>query len=157
MLLLACACSQADSGNPLEPVDTASPRATLNSLLSDVDAVWRVYRDEAWHSPSKELTARIFLIAGRALRTLDLSQVAPSARIEVGYDSATFLYETLSRIELPPFFCTWRSISIAHFIMQCFSCTPPVQLQGRTSPPRPPPSLASRYSIIPTVPTLLVP
>jgi len=102
MLLLACACSQADSGNPLEPVDTASPRATLNSLLSDVDAVWRVYRDEAWHSPSKELTARIFLIAGRALRTLDLSQVAPSARIEVGYDSATFLYETLSRIELPP-------------------------------------------------------
>jgi len=32
---------------------------------------------------------------------LDLSQVAPSARVEVGYDAKTFLYKTLSRIELP--------------------------------------------------------
>ena len=101
LLFISC-YSNAGEPHPLEPVDTSSPRATLNSFLSDVDEVWRIYRDEYWHSPSKELTGRISHIAARALRTLDLSQVAPSARIEVGYDSATFLYETLSRIELPP-------------------------------------------------------
>ena len=87
--------------HPLEPLDTSSPRATLGSFLAVVDQVWRVYRDQYWHAPSHELTTRINHIAARALRTLDLSQVAPSARIEVGYDSGTFLYETLSRIELP--------------------------------------------------------
>jgi len=88
--------------HPLDPLDTSSPRATLSSFLAEVDEVWRVYRDQYWHSPSKELSTRINQIAARALRTLDLSQVAPSARIEVGYDAGTFLYETLSRIELPP-------------------------------------------------------
>jgi MscS family membrane protein len=91
-----------DKRHPLEPLDTSSPRATLSSFLADVDEVWQIYRDQYWHSPSAELEAHIFQIAARALRTLDLSQVAPSARIEVGYDTGTFLYETLNRIELPP-------------------------------------------------------
>ena len=88
--------------HPLEPLDTSSPRATLNSFLADIDRVWQIYRDEYWHSPSTELNTRINQLAARALRTLDLSQVAPSARVEVGYDAGTFLYETLNRIELPP-------------------------------------------------------
>ncbi len=88
--------------HPLEPLDTSSPRATLNSFLTNVDEVWRIYRDRYWHSPSAELEAHIFQVAAKALRTLDLSQVAPSARVEVGYDTGTFLYETLNRIELPP-------------------------------------------------------
>ena len=90
-----------DKHRPLEPLDTASPRATLTNFLAEVDQVWQVYRDQYWHSPSEELSTRINHIAARVLRMLDLSQVAPSARIEVGYDSGTFLYETLSRIELP--------------------------------------------------------
>ena len=36
---------------------------------------------------------------------LDLSDVAPTARAEEGYDSATYLWEVLSRIELPPLSC----------------------------------------------------
>ena len=91
-----------DKHHPLEPLDTSSPRATLNSFLADVDRVWQIYRDQYWHSPSKELETLIFQIAARVLRTLDLSEVAPSARTEVGYDAGTFLYETLNRIELPP-------------------------------------------------------
>jgi MscS family membrane protein len=91
-----------DKRHPLEPLDTSSPRATLGSFLADVDEVWRIYRDQYWHSPSKELNTRINHIAAHALRTLDLSQVAPSARVEAGYDAGTFLYETLNRIELPP-------------------------------------------------------
>jgi MscS family membrane protein len=90
-----------DKHHPLEPLDTSNPRATLSSFLAAVDQAWRVYRDQYWHAPSNELHTRISDISARALRTLDLSQVAPSARIEVGYDAGTFLYETLSRIELP--------------------------------------------------------
>jgi MscS family membrane protein len=110
LIFLALATLLAGQGNalaeakrhPLDPLDTSSPRATLGSFLAEVDQVWRVYRDQYWHAPSNELNTLIFQIAARALRTLDLSQVAPSARAEVGYDAATFLYETLSRIELPP-------------------------------------------------------
>jgi MscS family membrane protein len=91
-----------DERHPLEPLDTSSPRATLSSFLANVDEVWQIYRERYWHSPSAELEAHIFRIAARALRTLDLSEVAPSARTEVGYDTGTFLYETLNRIELPP-------------------------------------------------------
>ena len=101
-VLLAAPGANASERYPLEPVDTSSPRATLTSLLADVDAVWRIYRDEYWKAPSKELSARIKQIAARVLRTLDLSEVAPSARIKAGYDAGTFLYETISRIELPP-------------------------------------------------------
>jgi MscS family membrane protein len=94
--------AQAEERYPLEPIDTSSPRATLTGLLSNVDAAFETFRDVYWHSPSRALHDRIFTIAADALRTLDLSQVAPSTRIEVGYDAATYLYETLSRIELPP-------------------------------------------------------
>lgn len=87
---------------PLEPVDTLSPRATLSGFLARVDEVWALYRDEYWQSPSRELAERISGLAAEALRTLDLGAIAPSARVEAGYDAGTYLYETLSRIELPP-------------------------------------------------------
>ena len=88
--------------NPLEPVDTSSPRATLTGFLTELDQVWALFRDEYWNAPGKELETEIFLGAARVLRTLDLSEFPPSTRIEEGYDAGTFLYETLSRIELPP-------------------------------------------------------
>jgi len=101
-LLFAVSCVHAADEYPLEPVDTSSPRATLYSFLSEVDGVWRLYRDQYWDTPGRELSRYLQARAARALRTLDLSEVAPSARAEVGYESGTYLYETLSRIELPP-------------------------------------------------------
>jgi len=100
--LLSASPLWADQPYPLEPVDTSSPRATLTGFLANVDAAWKIYRDVFWHSPSRELYNRILITAAGALRNLDLSEVAPSARVEVGYDAGTYLYETLSRIELPP-------------------------------------------------------
>jgi len=101
-LLFAVSCVHAADEYPLEPVDASSPRATLYSFLSEVDGVWRLYRDQYWDTPGRELSRYLQARAARALRTLDLSEVAPSARAEVGYESGTYLYETLSRIELPP-------------------------------------------------------
>jgi MscS family membrane protein len=101
-LQLLLSSVQAEERYPLEPIDTSSPRATLTGFLSNVDAVWQIYRDVYWHSPSRELHDHILITAAGALRTLDLTEVAPSARVEVSYDAGTYLYETLSRIELPP-------------------------------------------------------
>jgi MscS family membrane protein len=101
-LLLASPFAPAAGEHPLEPVDTSSPRATLYSFLREVDGVWRLYREQYWQTPGRELSQYLQTRAARALRTLDLSEVAPSARAEVGYESGTYLYETLSRIELPP-------------------------------------------------------
>jgi MscS family membrane protein len=92
----------AGTPHPLEPVDTSSPRATLTGFLGEMDEIWTALRDRYWESPSKQAKTEIFGGAARVLRTLDLSGYAPSTRIEVGYDAGTFLYETLSRLELPP-------------------------------------------------------
>jgi MscS family membrane protein len=74
----------------------------LNSFLVEIESAWRVFRDQYWDTPSYEIYLDIINGAGRVMRTLDLSEVAPSARIEVGYEAFTLLYETLARIELPP-------------------------------------------------------
>ena len=91
----------AEPPHPLKPVDTSSPRATLTGFLVEMDEIWTALRDRYWDSPSKQAETEIFSAAARVLRTLDLSEYAPSTRIEVGYDAGTFLYETLSRLELP--------------------------------------------------------
>ena len=89
-------------GYPLEPVDTSSPRATLSSFMVELEDIWRLFRDEYWDSPDYAAYLDIESRAGRILRTLDLSDVAPSARVEVGHQAAVLLWETLTRIELPP-------------------------------------------------------
>ena len=83
-------------------MDTSSPRATLTGFLAELDELFRLIRDRYWDSPSYDGYLDIAARAGRVLRTMDLGEVAPSARIEVGYEAATLLYETLARIELPP-------------------------------------------------------
>jgi MscS family membrane protein len=102
LLLVAGQPAIAMESHPLEPMDTSSPRATLTGFLAQLDEIWASLQASDWDSPRRELSKQIFAGAARALRTLDLSEVAPSARTEVGYDAGTFLYETLSRIELPP-------------------------------------------------------
>ena len=105
MLLLALCSSvanAADARHPLEPLDLSSPRATLNSLLTSGDAYFRLISDEYWENPSRALAARLHELATEAERTLDLSEVPPAARFEIGRDAVVYLYEVLSRIELPP-------------------------------------------------------
>jgi MscS family membrane protein len=81
---------------PLEPPDTSSPRGTLRSFLTnDNDAIQQWRADES--APLMNHAAR------RALRTLDLSQLPPAVREDLGLEKALLLKEILDRIELPEF------------------------------------------------------
>ncbi len=89
--------------HPLEPVDLSSPRAVLQGFMEDLDKAWlAIIKSRTESGDRKTEEARVMYLAQRILRRLDLSDVAPTARVEEGYDAATYLWEVLSRIELPP-------------------------------------------------------
>ncbi len=92
----------ADAGHPLQPPDLSSPRATLNTFLTTGDDYLRLVSDEYWDTPSRQAAARLHELAVKAERALDLSEVPPAAGFEMGRDAVVYLYEVLSRIELPP-------------------------------------------------------
>ena len=102
LVLWSAVTSAADASHPLEPLDLSSPRATLNSLLTTGDAYFRLASDEYWRTPSRAIADRLHVMGIEAERTLDLSEVPPAARFEIGRDAMIYLYEVLSRIELPP-------------------------------------------------------
>jgi len=92
----------AEATHPLEPADLSSPKATLSHFLTTGDAFSRVLRDEYWDAPSRASVDRLGEFQIKQQRLLDLSGIPPAARLELGVDSAIYLYEVLSRIELPP-------------------------------------------------------
>jgi MscS family membrane protein len=101
LMLLPC-MAMAAAGHPLEPLDLSSPRATLNSFLKTGDAFLLVLRDEYWDNPSPAVEARLKGLGVSMERMLDLSRLPPAVRFEMGRERAIYLYEVLSRIELPP-------------------------------------------------------
>jgi MscS family membrane protein len=80
--------------NPLEPVDTSSPRATFLAFRENME---KAYRSWLLHEGG-EADAQ----GRRALRTLDLRHVGEALLHEIGMADALYLYETLNRIDLPP-------------------------------------------------------
>ena len=98
----AAAAAADDASHPLEPLDLSSPRATLNSLLTTADSYFRLASEEYWNTPSRAIADRLHEIGIKAEQTIDLSEVPPAARFEIGRDAIIYLYEVLSRIELPP-------------------------------------------------------
>jgi MscS family membrane protein len=91
------------SANPLRPLDTSNPRATLTGFLENTDASGRFYRDVYYHSPTlAHLRAMFEARLQTARRVLDLSFVPPATHDRVAVDSSVHLYEVLSRIDLPP-------------------------------------------------------
>ena len=79
--------------HPLQPPDTTSPRATLQTFLGELDRAVALYRAE---DPSSR---EVFLTATRCL---DLSQVPPRFVEATSNDATLLLKEVLDRIELPP-------------------------------------------------------
>jgi MscS family membrane protein len=79
---------------PLEPLDTSSPRATLQSLIdSSREAAAAYLKDNRKDARASAL---------RAMECLDLEQELPDLRQAVGLESMLYLLEVLHRIDLPP-------------------------------------------------------
>jgi len=91
----------ADAEHPLEPLDFSSPRATLNNFLATGDRALSFLRDHHWDAPTRESTDRLKAFLADMENALDLSETPPAARWDVGRDAVFYLYEVLSRIELP--------------------------------------------------------
>ena len=87
---------------PLKPADRSSPRATLQTFLDDGDAFGEFATRDYLPSPSHSRFERLELLGQKRNQSLDLSEVPSAARTKAGYAAANALYETLSRISLPP-------------------------------------------------------
>jgi MscS family membrane protein len=86
----------------LKPLDRSSPRAALKTFLDSGDAIGAFLVREYIPSPSRAALDHLRSQAKTFLQGLDLSTVSPASREKAGRAAAADLYETLSRIELPP-------------------------------------------------------
>jgi MscS family membrane protein len=91
-----------DASYPLQPPDLSSPRATINSFLTEGDKLNQLLSEEHWHAPSRVVVDHLLDAVANSERMFDLSEVPPAAQFELGRDGVVFLYEVLSRIALPP-------------------------------------------------------
>jgi len=91
-----------EPANPLKPPDRSSPRAALKTFLDDGDALGVFLSRDYLPSPSRAEFHRLVSLGDAAVQSLDLSEVPPASREKTGRSAATALYETLSRIQLPP-------------------------------------------------------
>ena len=87
----------APDANPLRPPDTSSPRATIESLILNLERAYRIGKDP--DRPAKETLKPL----GRAVRTLDLSEVPKAFAGNVGVEVALMLKEVIDRVGLPAY------------------------------------------------------
>jgi MscS family membrane protein len=97
-LVVRPAAASGAEDHPLAPADTSSPRATLESFCTSVDAI---YADLQAGRPAPEVRDRFRRRIARVASCLDLSQVAPSLVDSKQRQAAVNLKEVLDRIELP--------------------------------------------------------
>ena len=102
MMLWSSIAVATEAEHPLEPQDLSSPRATLSTFLAMGDTLQNLLSEEYWHTPNRAVVDRMNKITSAQERLLDLSEIAPAARKELGRDGVIYLYEVLSRIKLPP-------------------------------------------------------
>jgi MscS family membrane protein len=113
LFLVFANAANAAGTDPLRPVDTSSPRATLQGFVATVDELYIEMKDVL---QEYEASQRLYLssnerqrqfealsLAPKAIKVLDLSDVPPVLRDTVGPERALQLKEILDRIELPAF------------------------------------------------------
>jgi MscS family membrane protein len=116
LIVTSCAFSNAAKAaevNPLRPVDTASPRETLQDFAVTMDGIYRGTKDilqeyaasQRLYLTSDERRRRVEVLsaAAKAVRVLDLSDIPPVLQQTVAPERAIQLKEILDRIELPSF------------------------------------------------------
>ncbi len=102
-LCIGTAAAEERYKNPLAPPDTSSPRATLQSLLDNVREAYDVlmpayasYLAEPSLFPpdsAREVEERTKELLERAVRTLNLGEIARALRANVGLERALLLKE----------------------------------------------------------------
>lgn len=102
LLLLAVAASAqvTNAPGPLDPPDTSSPRATIETVIAvanEADALWKRGEGRTYHNLA-ERTA----MAQRVSSCFDLNDIAPSLRANVAREAGVYLKEIFDRIPLPP-------------------------------------------------------
>ena len=101
--LLASSMAMAQQNpSPLLPPDRSSPRATLKLFLESADKVGDFIAGGYRQTPTRSGFAHLVELADPVVGCLDLSEVPPAARAKRGAAAALAIYETLSRIDLPP-------------------------------------------------------
>lgn len=85
----------ASDPHPLRPPEMDSPRATIQSVFSEVEHAFAARRE----GDPRRLED---ILRGRAIYLLDLDDEPPQLRTEIGVESILMFYEILSRIEQPP-------------------------------------------------------
>jgi MscS family membrane protein len=86
----------AESGNPLKPADTSSPRDTLRSFYDACNEAYsraKERRQSGGYSPERKA------ILQRLMECLDLSELPPNVREDVGAEAAVCLKEVIDRID----------------------------------------------------------
>jgi MscS family membrane protein len=96
----------------LEPVNTTSPRTTLNgfleslnrayALVMEADAALRSHPPTMSREEARALERRASRLLQRAVDALDLRRIPPALRQEAGEEAALMLKEVLDRMVLPP-------------------------------------------------------
>ena len=100
LLLFLPLVSVADTHQILEPIDTESPRATVESFVKLTEEVGRnysAYRD----SPSPDTQQALMQAAVRTTALFDLSQIPEASRQEAGIETFLQLWEVVARLDLP--------------------------------------------------------
>lgn len=98
--------------HPLKPIDTSSPRSTLEGFLENINRARSIYLDTiSAYLKSGDLFLKPEMLAGHASflsdqeaaeRTLDLSELPPAMAEESSRRLVIQLKEILDRLELPP-------------------------------------------------------
>jgi len=105
--------ARADDDHPLRPIDTSSPRASLQSFLKITDDVYRrtkaIFDDYANSDalyPTAEqwrMQARAYADIPAAVRIMDVSNILPVLRDSLSVERMLQFREILDRIDLPDF------------------------------------------------------
>ncbi len=100
LALFGSSVAGASGINPLKPVDTSSPRATVKSFLDAIDRTEKAYA--GYHANQNSITQRAAKREqDKLLRMLDLSEIASSLRAGAGRDALVFLVDIIKRLDLP--------------------------------------------------------
>ena len=98
MLCTVAAAQERPTLHPLQPADTSSPAATLDSLIDACNELHQLVKAAAI---TEERAAEVLPTTERILDCLDLSELPQELRQTAGLESALFLKEVLDRIQLP--------------------------------------------------------